>query len=251
MPLAPILRLIRPFDFRRADECARVIEWLAPAPGDRILDVGCGDGFYDRRMALAGAVVTGIDVRPARVALARRRNPHPRITYRHMDAGKLELPAGSFTKAVSICVLEHIPDDEGALREIARVLQPGSRLVLSCDSLSNPGIGDALRARHAVRYAVRHFYSRESLACLLARVGFQLLRMDYVLTTRVSLAITRSTYLLDDLGRLPLGGVVKYAGLAVAGTAGLAASRLSERVAHRNDRGLTLIAEAVLRRAKK
>ena len=35
--------------------------------------------------------------------------------------------------------LEHIPDDEGALREIARVLQPGARLVMSCDSLSNPG----------------------------------------------------------------------------------------------------------------
>ena len=222
-----------------------MIEWLEPSPGDRILDVGCGDGFYDRQMALAGATVVGIDVRAARVALAERRNPHPRVTYRHMPAEVMDFPAGSFTKAVSICVLEHIPDDEGALRQIAAALQPGGRFVLSCDSLSNAGISAALRARHGKRYAVLHFYSRDSLARLLARAGFELRRMDYVLTTPVSLAVARATYLLDDVGRLPLGFALKYAGLAVAGTVGLAASRVSERLAHRTDAGLTLIAEAV------
>jgi SAM-dependent methyltransferase len=245
--VAPVLRLLRPLDYRRVDECRRVLEWLRPQPGDHILDVGCGDGFYDRRMALAGATVTGIDAKPARVALAKRRNPHPRVTYRHMPAEALEFAPGSFTKAVSICVLEHIPDDEGALREIARVVRAGSPLVLSCDSLSNSGISDALRARHAVRYAVRHFYSRESLTRLLSRCGFELRRTDFVLTTRVSLEIARATYLLDDIGRLP-GGVglaVKYPGLALAGTVGLMASRLSERLAHHEHSGLTLIAEAV------
>jgi len=239
------LRLVRPLDYRRVDECRRVLEWLDPRVGDYILDLGCGDGYYDRRMALAGATIVAVDGNPARVALAQRRNPHPHVSYQHIRAEELDFPPGTFTKAVSICVLEHIPDDLGTLRRIAAGLQTGGRLVLSCDSLSNSAATDALRARHAKRYAVRHFYTRDSLADLLARAGLKLLKTDFVLTTPVSFAIARVTYLLDDVGRLPLGWAVKYPGLAVASSAGLAASRLSERLKHRDTEGLTLIAEAV------
>ena len=241
------LRSVRPLDFRRVAECRRVLQWLDARPGDRILDVGCGDGYFDRKMARAGAAVTGIDVRPARVALAKRRNPHPRATYLHMEAEELRFAAAAFNKAVSICVLEHIRDDEGALRRIWNVLEPGGRLVLSCDSLSNRGISEGLRRKHASRYAVHRFYTRASLAALLERSGFTLMRAQFVLTTPVSLAITRATYLLDDIGRLPLGVLAKYPGLAVAGSIGGLLSGVSERIAAREGEGLTLVAEAVRR----
>lgn len=243
--LATLRRLVRPLDFRRVDECRTVLEWLAPAPGERILDIGCGDGYYDRQMALAGAEVDAIDMRPARVELARRWNPHPRVRFHHMSAEAVAFPDATFDKCVSICVLEHIPNDEAALREASRVLRPGGRLVLSCDSLSNPQISDALRARHAERYAVRHFYTRDALAATLQRAGFRLVRTDFVLTTPLSLAITRFTYVADDIGRLPGGWLVKYPALTLAGTLGLVASRTSERLAAKRTSGLTLIAEAV------
>ena len=243
--LATLRRLVRPLDYRRMDECRRVLDWLAAAPGERILDVGCGDGHYDRRMARAGAIVDAIDARPDRLALAARWNPHPRVRLHHMQAEALRFPDRSFDKAVSICVLEHIPDDDGAIRELYRVLRPGGRLVLSCDSLSNPGATDRLRARHAERYAVRHFYTRESLAGLLARNGLKVVRSEYVLTTPVSLALARFTYGADDLGRRRGGWVIKYPVAAIAGTVGVLASRASERLARRNDGGLTLIAEAI------
>jgi ubiquinone/menaquinone biosynthesis C-methylase UbiE len=246
-PVNAFLRLVRPLDFRRVDECRRVLQWLEAGPGDRILDVGCGDGYFDRKMALAGATVTGIDVRPARVELAKRRNPHPRVTYLHMEAEELRFPAAAFNKAVSICVLEHIRDDQLALQRICSALEPGGRLVLSCDSLSNRGISPALRRKHAVRYAVHRFYTRESLAALLERSGFTLTRAEFVLTTPVSLAITRGTYLLDDIGRLPLGFLVKFPGLALAGSLGAVASGIAERIAPRGGEGLTLIAEAIKR----
>jgi hypothetical protein len=83
------------------------------------------------------------------------------------------------------------------------------------------------------------------LAVRLESAGLKLVRSEFVLTTRLSLSITRFTYLADDAGRLPMGWVVKYPALAVAGTAGLLASRASERLAARSDAGLTLIAEAV------
>ena len=242
---AALLRAVRPLDYRRVDECRLVLQWLNAQSGDRILDIGCGDGFYDRRMASAGAVIEAIDVRPARVALAKRRNPHPRVTYHTMQAETLDFEPESFNKAVSICVLEHIPDDEAVLRGVWSALRPGGRLVLSCDSLSNQGVSDSLRARHGRRYAVRHFYTRESLSTLLDRTGFRLTRTDFVLTTPVSLAIARVTYGLDDVARYPGGWLLKFPGLLVAGTLGLAASRLSERLAHRDSEGLTIVAEAV------
>ena len=243
--VAPLIRLVRPYDFRRADECRRVLQWLNAGPRERILDVGCGDGFYDRTMALCGARVDAIDANPDRAALGARRNPHPSITYQHMAAGSLRFGDASFDKVVSICVLEHIPDDAQALREMHRVLRPGGRFVLSCDSLSNRGIGNGLRRRHAERYAVHRFYTRESLYDRLRAAGFEPVRSTFIVTTPLSLAITRITYRADDLGKLPGGWILKYPVAALAGTVGLALSRLSERLAARNDEGLTLVAEAV------
>jgi SAM-dependent methyltransferase len=244
---AALRRFVRPLDFRRADECNRVLEWLAPAPAERILDIGCGDGHYDRRIAQAGAIVDAIDFRADRLALAARWNPHPCVRLHHMNAESLTFADGSFHKVVSICVIEHIPDDEAVFRHIWRVLRPGGRFVLSCDSLSNAGISERLRARHAERYAVRRFYTRATLAARLQRAGLDLVRSEFVLTTPLSLAITRFTYMADDSGRLPGGWALKYPALAVAGTAGLLASRVSENLARERDRGLTLIAEAIRR----
>jgi ubiquinone/menaquinone biosynthesis C-methylase UbiE len=235
---------VRPLDYRRVDECRRVIEWAAPRTGDQVLDVGCGDGHYDRRLAAAGCTVHAIDARSERVALAVARNPHPRVSYYHMPAEQLAFPDGRFDVAVSICVLEHITDDLAALREIHRVLRPGGRLVLSCDSLSNRGVDEELRERHAVRYAVQRFYTRESLTARLESLGFAVLRTSYVLTSSLSLAIARFTYMLDDVGRLPGGWAIKFPGLALAGTVGLAASRAAERISGREGEGLTLLAEA-------
>jgi SAM-dependent methyltransferase len=242
--LQQVVRLVRPLDYRRVDECRLVLEWLDPSPGDRILDVGCGDGFYDYRMAARGAAVDAIDARPQRIARALKMHPHPRVTYHSMVAGALAFPDRTFEKAVSICVLEHIEDDAGALREMRRVVRPGGRLVLSCDSLSNPGISDRLRTAHARRYAVRHFYTPASLGERLRQAGFELLRTQFVLTTAVSLAIVRLTYAADDIGRVPLGWMVKYPVLGLAGVAGLPVSRASESVGARREAGLTLVAEA-------
>ena len=226
------------------DECARVIEWLDPRPGDHVLDVGCGDGFYDRQMARRGARVDAIDASHHRVARASRWHPHPSVIYHHMTADALALDDQRFDKVVSICVLEHIQDDLRALSEMCRVLRPGGRLVLSCDSLSNASITERLRRRHARRYSVKRFYTRESLYERLRFAGFIPLRSTFVLSTPTSLALARLTYVADDVGRIPGGWVVKYPVLAVAGTLGLSVSRLSERLGARSDEGLTIVAEA-------
>jgi arsenite methyltransferase len=102
--------------------------------GERLLDVGCGPGFYVtellERVGPAGWI-TGIDTAPAMLAVAVKRSEgHPNVTFR--QAGATEVPAedGEFDAVLSVQVLEYVPDVARALAEIHRVLRPGGRVVI-------------------------------------------------------------------------------------------------------------------------
>lgn len=107
---------------------------VAPAPGERILDVGCGPGFYVAEFA--GVVggdghVTGVDVSEDMLeAAARRTAEHENVTLLIGDAKGLPVPDGSFDAALSVQVYEYVDDTPAALAEMHRALGPGGRLVL-------------------------------------------------------------------------------------------------------------------------
>jgi 2-polyprenyl-3-methyl-5-hydroxy-6-metoxy-1,4-benzoquinol methylase len=229
-------------NFRRIEECQTLIEWLDPRPGERILDIGCGDGYYDDLIARSGAAVTGIDVNRGRLAVAHRRNASDRTEFRFMDAERMEFDDGSFDKVVSFCVLEHFHQDQRVLEHAHRVLKPGGLLFLSADSLSNPEIEEREREAHRRRYAVNTFYTVEVLRRKLEEAGFDLSGTKYILTTPLTLALARISWRLDDLPEALLP--VKALGYLLLVTVGRAASFASERVAGRRDSGLTLLARA-------
>lgn len=91
-----------------------------------VLDVGCGQGIDVVRYALGGARVTGIDLTPRHVDLARNHLAAMEVggTILNGDAEHLPFPDGSFDRVSSNGVLHHTPDMSGALREIRRVLRP-------------------------------------------------------------------------------------------------------------------------------
>jgi ubiquinone/menaquinone biosynthesis C-methylase UbiE len=95
--------------------------------GLRVLDVGCGQGIDLARYARAGADVTGIDLTPRHVMLARQHLDAGGIDARVVqgDAESLPFEAGEFERVSSNGVLHHTPDMPAALREIRRVLKPG------------------------------------------------------------------------------------------------------------------------------
>jgi SAM-dependent methyltransferase len=206
-------------NFRRSDECKAVLCWLAPVAGERILDIGCGDGYYDWRISRSGARVTGIDVHEKRLSFARRHYQDDRTEFLNLDAEQADFPEGSFDKALSLCVMEHLGDDERVMRNVSRALKPGGRFVFSADSLSNPGITPDERESHRRRYAVNTFYTEDVVRDKLSRTGFDLEETGYVLSTPVALRLVRFSWKLDDLppaflplrllGYLKLGAVYK------------------------------------------
>ena len=108
------------------------ISLLGDAAGRRVLDVGCGAGPLTAWMAERGAEVTGIDVSPAMLQLARDR-VGDRATFLVADVSEPLTFAGdaTFDLVVASLVLHYLADWEAPLREFRRVLRPGGAVVLS------------------------------------------------------------------------------------------------------------------------
>jgi 2-polyprenyl-3-methyl-5-hydroxy-6-metoxy-1,4-benzoquinol methylase len=125
-----------------------LLDLLGDIAGRRVLDAGCGEGFLARVLAARGALVTGIDLSPRLIELARARDPGGGIDYRVADLSQpLPAVAGSFDAAASYLVLNDVADYRGFAATLAASLRPGGRLALA---FNNPY--SAIIDRHVVDY---------------------------------------------------------------------------------------------------
>lgn len=101
-----------------------VLSLLAPRPGERILDLGCGDGALTQRIADSGAIVVAVDASPEMVARARERGLDAHVADGHaMDF------EGTFDAVFSNAALHWMRDHDRVLQGVARSLKPGGRFV--------------------------------------------------------------------------------------------------------------------------
>lgn len=103
------------------------LDWLAPEPGLRWIDIGCGNGAFTEVLVdrVAPAEVQGIDRSEAQLAFARARPMARPAQFRRGDAMAVPLDDARFDAAVMALVIHFVPDPGKAVAEMARVVVPG------------------------------------------------------------------------------------------------------------------------------
>jgi 2-polyprenyl-6-hydroxyphenyl methylase/3-demethylubiquinone-9 3-methyltransferase len=146
--------------------------------GERVLDVGCGEGLLASELVAAGADVVAIDVaeEPLRRARARDRE----LELRLVDGeGQWELPDASFDVVWAGEVIEHVADTAAWLSEVRRVLRSGGSLLLSTPAHGRLALLRLALSRRAFARQFDplgehlRFYTSETLTGLLEEFGFQ------------------------------------------------------------------------------
>jgi SAM-dependent methyltransferase len=102
---------------------------LVPRPGRRTLDLGCGEGRLSRDLKALGHEVVAVDASPTMLAAARDADPD--LETHLADAAALSFEDGGFDLVVAFMSLQDVDDLERAIREAARVLQPGGRFCIA------------------------------------------------------------------------------------------------------------------------
>jgi len=163
--------LMDAYDLQRRLEV--VFDELLPQDltGATVLDLGCGTGRFSQRAHERGAQVMSVDISQALARLARGRTQALAVA---ADASAIPLPSGRFEIIVSSEMLEHLEQPEQGIREIARVLAPGGRVILTTPNrrwLWLVGLATRLKLRPFAGY--ENFLGFQELRALFEKYGLQ------------------------------------------------------------------------------
>ncbi|HLG59052.1 MAG TPA: methyltransferase domain-containing protein [Vicinamibacterales bacterium] len=138
-------------------------ETLRPKPGNRILDVGCGEGLAEVAIGqhhISQLRLVGIDLVVSKVVAARQetRSHNQRVSFAAADARHLPFRDAAFDSIYCVAVLQHIEDVETTVREFARVTAPRGRvLAVEPDNSARYGFSSAPAGRRAFELSAQFF----------------------------------------------------------------------------------------------
>lgn len=151
---------------------SKILEMLAPQPGESILDLGCGTGQLTAQIAATGAKVVGLDA--ASSAIAQCRQNYPQLEFKVADGANFTVDR-SFDAVFSNAALHWIQPPAAAVKCIYKALKPGGRFVAEFGGKGNiKQIIEAInRAFEEPDYNPWYFPSIGEYSTLLEREGFQ------------------------------------------------------------------------------
>jgi ubiquinone/menaquinone biosynthesis C-methylase UbiE len=145
----------------------------------RIIDCGCGTGYNLDVVLRPYGQTFAFDLHEDSMWRARRaRRPIVRADLQHIP-----FASGAFDLATSFDVVQSVPDDRQALREIARVLRPGGHVVLNVTAL------DILRGDHSDVWGELRRYNTSRASRLLAAAGLEAVRISYLFASLLPLML--------------------------------------------------------------
>jgi ubiquinone/menaquinone biosynthesis C-methylase UbiE len=138
-------------------------ETLKPRPGNRILDVGCGEGLAEvaiGRLRISQVRQVGVDLFPSKVLIARQETAshNQRVLFTAGDAQRLPFRDAVFDSIYSVAVLQHVRDIDSAVAEFARVTAPRGRvLAVEPDNSARYGFSSTPAGRRAFELSASFF----------------------------------------------------------------------------------------------
>lgn len=177
----------------------RLAQQLASFQNKTVLDFGCGNGAQTVQFAEAGCKIVAVDIDEEDLKTLRLFVDEEKlrtIQALRYDGAHLPLADASLDLVLSFEVLEHVPKEEAALREIMRVLKPGGELIISVPNkgwiFETHGAHLPLLPWNRVpffswlphfihrRFAKARIYRKRDIVRLLQRHGFEILRTQYI-----------------------------------------------------------------------
>jgi ubiquinone/menaquinone biosynthesis C-methylase UbiE len=181
---------------------------LAPMPGESLLDVGCGTGYFTRQFARRGLPVTGADFDPAMIEFARA-HAAAGETYQIGDARSLPFVDGAFDLAIAVTALCFVAEQEQALAEMLRVTR--RRFAIGLLNRCSLLCLDKGRAGGRGAYHGAHWHTRREIEALFAGRPVS----DLVFRTAILIPWGwRIASMVDSIAgsRTPWGGFIVVAG---------------------------------------
>ncbi|MGG7565362.1 class I SAM-dependent methyltransferase [Rhodovulum sp. DZ06] len=163
-----------------------VVELLAPKPGERILDLGCGDGPLTRVLAEAGAEVVGVDASPDMIAAAKAMGLDAHVVDGH-DLAAWAAEQAPFDAVFSNAALHWMTRPADVFAGVAKALKPGGRFVAEQGGHGNvAAVAVALQAameKRGASYDLRSIWSfptPEEQRARLVDAGFDVRSMELI-----------------------------------------------------------------------